>query len=129
MKVSQLLEATTVAKGERIEDNDMGELYKAGLHFLEKPYWAELDEPRGKYKPWTAKDVQKAEAVMGHKFERFKGAEIFTRGKNPESATGMGYIKHPEFQTAIIEWPDNTRYVIETSGANTYCRFWAKIAD
>jgi hypothetical protein len=103
----------------------LGALSKLGLKVMEKPsYWEDLDAKRENYKPWTELELRRAEKELGGKFPRVKSETLLPHGKKKGPMQDM---TKPDWDQAIVEFPDGTKYFADSTQARSYIRMWAKI--
>lgn len=102
-------------------------LHDAGIRLMEKPnYWEDLDEKEGKYRPLSQFDIKRAEKELGEKFKEVDGKDIYGYSSKPNGPLA-NYATKPKDDIMIVKFSDGTRYLIDTTQANTYARMWAKI--
>lgn len=103
----------------------LGALSKLGLNVMEKPsYWEDLDSEHGSYKPWTELALRRAEKELGGKFTKVKAETLLPHGKKKGPLQNMN---KPDWDQAIVEFPDGTKYFADSTQASSYIRMWAKI--
>lgn len=103
----------------------LGALSKLGLKVMEKPsYWEDLDKEQESYKPWTELGVKRAEKELGVKFKHVKSETLLPHGKKKGPMQNM---TPPDWDQAIVEFPDGTKYFADSTQARSYIRMWAKI--
>jgi len=102
-------------------------LKKMGIRFMEKPsYWEDLNKPQGDhYKPITEAELDKAEKAIGMPFKIYTADKIFGSGSKPRGPLADADL--PPEPVCIVHFKDGTKYLVDTTQANTYIRFWAKI--
>ena len=109
---------------------EMNILNDAGIKLSEKPYWEDFEEG-GYYEDRNIHDIKlkKIERELGFKLPVFTGKEVFGVDQKPKGALatvkGGDTSKFPNM--FIIEFSDGTRYLVDSTQANTYIRMWQKI--
>lgn len=101
---------------------EYAKLYDMGIKFAEKPHgWDELDDQ----KTVTQAEIDKAEKAIGVQFKVYTADKVFGSDKKPRGP--MVDADLPEEPIVIIHFKDGTRYLVDTTMANSYIRMWAKI--
>jgi hypothetical protein len=109
---------------------EMNILNDAGIKLSEKPYWEDFEEG-GHYEDRNIHDIKlkKIERELGYKLPVLTGKEVFGVDQKPKGALasvkGGDTSKFPNM--FIIEFDDGTRYLVDSTQANTYIRMWQKI--
>lgn len=109
---------------------EMNALDEVGIRLTEKPsYWDDFDG-----NGFAAKrniheiTLKRAEKAVGRKFKVYKGTEVFGLIDKPRGPQVKTVMSPSDMEPmAIIEFGDGTRYLVDTTQANTYIRMWQKI--
>jgi hypothetical protein len=101
-------------------------MQKEHVNFVEKPgYWEELDE-----KPITELKLRRLEKIYkeqtGHRFKVYSASEVFGISAKPPGPL-LSTRKMPSEDNCIITFNDGTKYLVDTTQANTYIRMWLKV--
>lgn len=104
----------------------MKAMAKLGIKFAEKPQWSDL-EADGQYGDRTvsAFKLKAAEKAIG-KLKEYDAKDVF--GSAVKKAGCLANVKKmPTEDVCIIKFSDGTRYLVDTTQANSYIRMWLKI--
>jgi hypothetical protein len=101
-------------------------MQKEHVSFIEKPsYWEELDE-----KPITELKLRRLEKLYkektGKAFRVIPAKNIFGSDVKP-SGPLRRVTTMPAEDNCIVTFDDGTKYLVDTTQANTYIRMWLKI--
>lgn len=104
-------------------------LHDIGIKLTEKPsYWEDF-EGSGYAAKRNLNDLtmKKAEKTIG-KLKVWTGKEVFGYDSKPNGPLARTKMDPKDLgEIAIVKFDDGTRYLVSTTGANTYIRNWQKI--
>lgn len=127
----RLAGATPISMMQAFGSKEMNILHDAGITLSEKPsYWEDFE--RGGYaEKHNIHDIKlkKAEKALGFKLPVLTGKEVYgtdAKPKGPQVKVSSDNTDNlpPMF---IIAFSDDTRYLVDSTQANTYIRMWQKI--
>lgn len=104
-------------------------LHDAGIKITEKPgFWNDFeDDGYAAKRNLNDLTLKKAEKTIG-KIPVFTGKQVYGMGIKPRGPLVNTKMDPKDLgEVAIIEFDDGTRYLVSTTGANTYIRNWQKI--
>jgi hypothetical protein len=104
-------------------------LEDAGIQLTEKPdSWKDFEEG-GYYADRNIHQImmKKIDRMIGP-LKTWTGKEVFGTDRKPTAPLASTKITPADLgEVAIVSFSDGTRYLVATSGARTYIRFWQKI--
>lgn len=105
---------------------ELAALDEAGVKLTEKPSsWEAFEE--GEYaaeRNIHQVKLKRIEKILG-KLPTYTAKEIFGSDMKPRGP--LANATFPAERMFIVAFNDDTRYLVDTTGANTYIRFWQKI--
>lgn len=126
----RLAGATPISMMQAFGSKEMNILHDVGIKLSEKPYWEDFEEGG-----WAEKrnindlTLKKAEKALGRKFQVLTGKEVYGTDQKPKGA--LASVKNKDTSTLpnmfIITFNDGTRYLVDSTQADTYIRMWQKI--
>lgn len=108
---------------------EMNLLNDAGIKFTEKPtYWEDFEgEGYAAKRNIHQVALKKAEKVLG-KIPVLTGKEVFGYSQKPKGPLVSTKVQPKDMPpVAIIMFDDGTKYLVDTTQANSYIRMWQKI--
>jgi hypothetical protein len=103
---------------------EMNVLDSVGIRLNEKPsYWEDLDQDRVIDQVSFAR-LKKALAKENIRLPEYSSKEIY--GRDPRGPQ-VSVSNMPQENMLIINFENGNKYLVDTSGARTYIRYWSKI--